>query len=291
YQDNDSIISNFSSLPVPSIFNRLHDANVDWAYYYGTIPVLSALNNPGPYQIPDDYLQARVRRFSQFLTDAMAGKLPPVTYIDPAFYQNDDHPPIHPINGQALIATVYTALAKSPHWKNTMLVITYDENGGFFDHVPPPTTADDYTSTGFNQLGFRVPAMIIGPYAKQSYVSSVQYDHTSALKHLTNVFDLPTIQGQLAMRMNAANDLSDTIDMDRLDKDQWAKPVEIPSVDVTQWPMSSACDYNGSRIDPITKWADDNPDKVRGLDLRSELPEYRRTIIEFLREHQGTIGK
>ena len=56
---------------------------------------------------------------------------------------NDDHPPIHPINGQELIAAVYTALASSPQWKNIMFVITYDENGGFFDHVSPPTTADD----------------------------------------------------------------------------------------------------------------------------------------------------
>ena len=120
----------------------------------------------------------------QFMFNCQAGKLPPVSYIDPFFYGNDDHPPIHPINGQELIATVYSLLAESPQWKNCMLVVTYDENGGFYDHVSPPKTADDLAEQGFDQLGFRVPAMVIGPYAKQGFVSSVTYDHTSALKHL-----------------------------------------------------------------------------------------------------------
>ncbi|HZJ62603.1 MAG TPA: alkaline phosphatase family protein, partial [Kofleriaceae bacterium] len=87
----------------------------------------------------------KVRRFGdakigigQFFDDCAAGKLPPVVYIDPAFGFNDDHPPVHPILGQELVAAVYTALAKSPQWKNCMLVITYDEHGGFYDHVAPP---------------------------------------------------------------------------------------------------------------------------------------------------------
>src|SRR5690606_2820113 len=116
----------------------------------------------------------------QFFLDCAAGKLPPVVYIDPYFGSggNDDHPPTHPMMAQALIRAVYTALAKSPQWKNCMLVITYDEHGGFFDHVPPPMVTDDtlekFGVDGFQQLGFRVPAMVIGPYVKQGYVSSVQ---------------------------------------------------------------------------------------------------------------------
>ncbi|HEY6034870.1 MAG TPA: alkaline phosphatase family protein, partial [Kofleriaceae bacterium] len=222
---NAEILTTFNHVPVPTIYNRLEDKKVDWAYYYGSIPVVSLLGNDGPFMIdlgPSDGT-GRIRKFGdyegltgQFFKDAAAGTLPSVCYIDPFFYLNDDHPPIHPINGQLLVSAVYNALANSPQWKNCMLVITYDENGGFFDHVSPPTTVDDTLANfgvdGFQQMGFRVPTIVAGPYAKQNYVSSVVYDHTSPLKHLQNVFGLETLN----VRMDAANDLTDCIDMERL---------------------------------------------------------------------------
>src|SRR5262249_13189320 len=100
----------------------------------------------------------------QFFERAMAGTLPQVCFIDPAFTgngANDDHPAHDIRGGQALIASVVAALGKSPQWSKSLLVITYDEHGGFFDHVPPPTTVD--TNAEFRQLGFRVPAIVIGP--------------------------------------------------------------------------------------------------------------------------------
>ena len=226
---------------------------------------------------------------SQFLTDAAAGTLPPVTYIDPAFFNNDDHPPIHPANGQELIATVYKALAQSPQWNNIHFTVTYDESGGFYDHVPPPGgVPDDYASTGFDQLGFRVPALVIGPYAKQGVNSTVR-NHASALAHLQNVFDLEN----LTMRTAAATDLLDTIDMDRLMKNDPAPPIDLPVVDLTQWPtMDAACIYNGSAVtigntkptgtDPVSAWADATPEMVQGYDLRAAVTEYRQAIRDFL---------
>jgi len=255
----------------PSIYHRLNAKGIDWKYYYGNIPVVSV--------IMDIDVTPNVARFADFLTDAAAGTLPPVVYIDPGFNDNDDHPPVHPINGQELISAVYTALANSPQWNNVMLVITYDENGGFYDHVPPPKTQDDLAAQGFDQLGFRVPTMVIGPYAKQNYVSSVQYDHTSALRHLENVFELD----ELSLRTSVANDLTDCIDLDRLAAGDPAPPIEIPAVDITQWPMSQEC-FGGSfkQSHPILDWADANPHRVAGLDLRGERDEYRRTIREYL---------
>ena len=264
-------------LTFPTIFNSLHDKNISWAYYYGSIPVVSALNGSGTYQFD---VTGNVKRFSQFLDDAMAGKLPTVTYIDPYFYGNDDHPPIHPINGQALIASVYTALAKSPQWKNTLFVLTYDEHGGFFDHVSPPMTVD--AMPAFQQLGFRVPAMVMGPYVKAGNVSSVQYDHTSALAHLEHAFELTPLNE----RTKAAMDLTDCIDMERLTKGDWAKPVTIPTIDPSTWTMGPSCTYSGARKDPISEWADQNPDRVQGLDLRGEVEDYERTIKSFLRDTQ-----
>jgi len=308
-KENNAVINQFASVPVPTIYNRLVDKGVDWVYYFGSLAVVSLLGSPGDYQLdlgPNDGT-GKIRRFSQyaddpgstaglFFKDALAGRLPPVTYIDPFFGSggNDDHPPGHPILAQALIRAVYTALAKSPQWKNTMLVVTYDEHGGFFDHVAPPTTTDDtlarFGVDGFQQMGFRVPAMVIGPYAKQGYVSSVTYDHTSALKHLQTAFALEPLNA----RMDMANDLSDCIDMDRLAKGDWAKPIELPELDLSTYNYNAQACMSGSSFrstDPISQWADEHPTAfARGLyDVRADREAYHRTIVDFLREHQNTI--
>ena len=297
--DNQAIIDKFSTgVPVPTIYHRLDEAGVDWAFYFGSFAVASLLAGPGPFQLdigPNDGT-GRVRRFGdpflgsgQFFKDAAAGKLPPVVYIDPAFDQNDDHPPVHPILAQQLIASIYTALAKSPQWKNIMFVITYDEHGGFFDHVSPPQTTDDtlqkFGVDGFRQLGFRVPTMVIGPYAKQGHVSSVQYDHTSAIKHLQNTFGLESLNA----RVDAANDLSDCIDMDRLARGEPAPPIELPAINVDDWPYDDAQCHGAPSFrhqGPLHEWLDANPGKWDpAYDIRGTDPE-QRVIRDFLRKHQ-----
>ena len=301
---NSEILTTFNHVPVPTIYHRLDDKKVDWAYYYGSIAVLALLGNVGPYQLdlgPDNGT-GRIRRFGdyqsetgQFFKDAAAGTLPPVTYIDPFFYLNDDHPPIHPINGQLLVSAVYNALANSPQWKNCMLVVTYDENGGFFDHVSPPTTADDtlekFQVDGFQQMGFRVPTIVAGPYAKQNYVSSVTYDHTSALKHLQNTFGLETLN----VRMDAANDLTDCIDMERLKANQPADPITLPTINLDDWPMDpDLCNHSGGfkYKDPISQWADATGGIAKRYDLRDGADEYLRSIREYVRaaQERGKVG-
>jgi phospholipase C len=259
----------------PSIYHRLEEKKIGWAYYFGSIPVVAIIGGID---------QTRVHRFRQFLDDAAAGTLPPVVYIDPAFNDNDDHPPVHPINGQALIATVYKALATSPQWKNCLFVITYDENGGFYDHVPPPKAVDERAAQGFDQLGFRVPTMVIGPYVKQGYVSSVVYDHSSALKHLENTFGLDP----LTARTSAATDLTDCLDLDRMAKGQWTKPIALPDVNPADWPMADVCSTGSLRTGlpaedhPVNAMADAHPEWVAGRDLRGELPAYRKMIWDYL---------
>jgi phospholipase C len=307
-KDNSAVLNKFAAVPVPTIYNRLQDKNIDWVYYFGSVPVAAALGNPGPYQLDlgaNDGKTGKIRKFAgypddpgdptgQFFKDCLAGKLPPVTYIDPYFGNggNDDHPPTHPIMAQSLIAAVYTALAKSPLWKHTMLVITYDEHGGYFDHVPPPMTTDDTATAfgvdGFEQMGFRVPALVIGPYAKKGYVSSVQYDHTSALKELQVAFGLDPLN----VRMDMANDLSDCIDMDRLAKGDWEPPIEIPEINIDDWDHNAAgCMATNPFIatDPISEWVNNNPGKLP--DHRMYRESYHRAIREFLAKNQGTIGK
>jgi phospholipase C len=266
----------------PSIFHRLDAKGIPWMYYYGNIAV------PSVYKGLDI---SRMQSFEHFLLDARTGELPPVVYIDPSFNNNDDHPPVHPINGQELIASVYNALATSPQWKNCLLVITYDEHGGFFDHVSPPKTVDDLAAQGFDQLGFRVPTLVAGPYVKQGYVRSVQYEHCSALRELELAFSLEPIN----QRTVAAHDLSDFIDTDRLARGDWAPPIQIPTVDpsdATQWPMGAEC-RSGSfplQDNPILAWADAHAEALGSLDLRPQTAAYRRAIRESLAQVQPSLA-
>ena len=130
-----------------------------------------------------------------FLDDATDGKLPAVSWIDPNFVDvsfigpsgsNDDHPPSDIKAGQELVLKVYSALVKSPNWKKTMLVITYDEHGGFYDHVLPPAAQDD--KPAFRSYGVRVPSIVVSPYTPRASVSSVVYDHTSIIKTILHAF-------------------------------------------------------------------------------------------------------
>lgn len=126
---------------------------------------------------------------SSFVEDAANGKLPSVAWIDPNFKDlnlyggdsNDDHPPSDVHDGQLFVLSVYHAIASSPLWQKTLLVITYDEHGGFHDHVPPPPAEDDDPAQ-FGLYGIRVPAIVVSPWVAQGSVSSTVFDHTSIIK-------------------------------------------------------------------------------------------------------------
>jgi phospholipase C len=205
----------------PTIFHRLNDAGIPWRYYFGDLPFVPLFKDADPNNYSSFYDVA-------FLDDAAHGALPPVVFIDPTFARNDDHPPHHPVFGQQLIAEIYTALATSPQWNNILFVVTYDEHGGFFDHVPPPKAPDERAADGFDQLGFRVPAMILGPYVKPGQVVSTQFDHTSVLAHIEQMHGL----APLTMRDAAANDLTSALDLDRLAALKPLPPIQLPEVTV-----------------------------------------------------------
>jgi phospholipase C len=127
-----------------------------------------------------------------FLDDAAKGQLRDVSWIDPNFIDlsvfdpgsNDDHPPSDVKAGQSLVLELYEALRRSPAWEKTLLVITYDEHGGFYDHVEPPAVQDD---TGYRTLGVRVPAILVGPHVKR-FVCHETFDHTSLIKTILTRF-------------------------------------------------------------------------------------------------------
>ncbi|MBX3188720.1 MAG: alkaline phosphatase family protein [Labilithrix sp.] len=169
--------------------------------------------------------------YDTFETACREGTLPSVSFIDPGFSSipNDDHPPHDIQAGQTLVAAIYKMLSQNEEqWKKTLFIITYDEHGSFYDHVAPPVVRED-TRADFRQLGFRVPALVIGPYVKKNYVSHVQYDHVSPISTLTRRFNLDTLND----RVRTANDLRDCIDFDALERSV-PEPVVLPRTVVSQ---------------------------------------------------------
>lgn len=193
-----------------TLYDRLNAANISWRIYYGDVPQSLVL----VHQLePENAL--RYRKFQNFFADA-AGKeedFPQFCFIEPAYNHpgaNDDHPPYDVMSGQTLIAETYNALrANDPLWKSTLLLVVYDEHGGFYDHVAPPKTIppDNYHSEfACDQLGVRVPAILVSPYV-QPGVLKTELDHTSLLRYLSDKWRL----GPLGARTAKANSFAAAI--------------------------------------------------------------------------------
>jgi phospholipase C len=137
-------------------------------------------------------LEAGIVTHDSFLDDAAKGELRDVSWIDPNFIDlsvldpssNDDHPPSDVKAGQALVLEIYEALASSPNWEDTVLVIVYDEHGGFYDHVAPPSVED---RSGYSTLGIRVPALVVGPRVKK-FACHETFEHTSLIATILRRF-------------------------------------------------------------------------------------------------------
>jgi phospholipase C len=214
----------------PSIHHQLNDAGVDWAYYFQDLPFVPLFQ--------DLDIEGKVHRvINDFFEDAREGTLPPVTWLEPNFDLNDDHPPRHPMLGQLFMSSVYQAMAQSPLWDNCLVVMMYDEHGGFYDHVAPPTVPDARALEGFDQLGFRVPAFVAGPYVKEGFVSSEVRDHCSVLRHITDVYGLAPLTERVAW----APDLLDFIDLERLRSGRPRPAAAMPEVLVDESEITSAC--------------------------------------------------
>ncbi len=260
----------------PAVWAKLTEAGVDWRYYYTDLPFIALLGNqiePG-----------RSFVFDQFLQDARTGDLPPVCWVDPGFSYNDNHPPHHPALGELFIAAVHEALATSPAWDRCLIVLTYDEHGGFFDHVPPPTTADDRAADGFDQLGFRVPSVLIGPYVRQG-VDSTQYEHTSWLRWICDKHGIEPWNARIA----AADPFSGAIDTDRLATGDPRPAVELPGFSFDESLLGPECSYFDQRdyqyLEPLHQ-------RALSLGMESLLHDRARLAATFRRiwQRRGLIG-
>jgi phospholipase C len=177
-----------------TIYDRLSDANINWRIYHDGIPQSIVLT-----RLLTRYLTFRGYAVMQDFFDAAAGDaadFPEYAFIEPCYFgndENDQHPPADVRRGDKLIADVYNAIrAKKELWESTLLLITCDEHGGFFDHVPPPATVapDAHTAEWtFDRLGLRVPAILVSPWVAKGVIKTV-FDHTSLLRYLCDKWNL-----------------------------------------------------------------------------------------------------
>jgi phospholipase C len=206
------VVKNLSQPPeggfdFPTIAELLGKSDTSWRYYDGTKgPKTFGLWNPLPgfkTFMNDPSLRAHLVPNVEYFKDLRDGMLPAVAWIIPNMPESE-HPPHDLQVGMWYVTDVVNALMKSPYWRHTVLVITWDDYGGFYDHLPPPEV-DRY---GY---GPRVPTIVISPYARRGHIDHTQYDFTSVLRMIEERFELPA----LTSRDRHANSLLKTLDLEQ----------------------------------------------------------------------------
>jgi phospholipase C len=214
---NDGVPDPLSYPANGTIFDHLHKAGVSFADYFsflddflpsGTMELFPELliRYPGALKDTDG-----------FFKDAKAGTLPGFCIVEPNYGKNSEENPQNIAYGEQFAATVIDAVMTGPAWESTLLLWTFDEHGGYYDHVVPPAAPapDDIPPngtpvyTGFKQYGFRVPAAIVSPWARKNYVSHNVFDHTSILAFLETKWNLPA----MTHRDGGAHNMLDMLDL------------------------------------------------------------------------------
>jgi len=176
----------YPNAATPSILQLLMNAGFTWAAYTDSQPFSGTADW--------DATSPGVHSFQDFLNACDQGTLPNVAFVDGVEDTSDDHPTADLQAGEAWSYQVYQHVAASPEWPRLAMIWTYDEAGGFADHVPPPTACIPSPSNSqWTQMGPRVPLVVISQWAKLGYVSHVVHDHTAITRFIETVFNLPAL--------------------------------------------------------------------------------------------------
>ena len=222
--------------PFASVVKHFASQNISWKYYVETQPKVPGWEEtnaslarlafpdpkgftlwnpmPGFKAIRED--QSRMDRLvslDEYFEDLQKGTLPQVAWITPDF-QDSEHPPEPLDQGMWYVTKVVNALMQSAYWNKTAIFLTWDDYGGFYDHVPPP----EIDAYGY---GPRVPMLVISPYAKANYVSHYTYDFTSVLRFLEERWSLPP----LTARDHRANNMLDCFDFNQAPLSSYVIPI------------------------------------------------------------------
>jgi phospholipase C len=195
----DTVRMFFGRYTQRTIYDELNDKGISWKIYHGGVPQSIVLSRLKRLYFTDGF-----QEMDAFLDNCKGAEtdFPAYAFIEPRYFdglrggENDQHSPAGVVAGEKLIADVYNAIrANQALWESTLLIVTYDEHGGFYDHVVPPATVapdentDNYT---FSQLGVRVPAVLVSPWVAKG-VDHTLYDHTSVLRYVCEKWGLQAI--------------------------------------------------------------------------------------------------
>jgi phospholipase C len=195
----DSITANPDKMHIGSIVDSLEAASVSWAYYspytVGNENAIGLISS-----VADNATRMQnLKMTDSFLTDLQAGDMPSVSYVLSGDGQNE-HPPYDISVGESWVQSIISAIQSSPYWSSTVVLLSWDDYGGWYDHVTPPQV-DKYG------LGFRVPLLVVSPLAKQGYVDHTLSDHTSLMKFIERAFGLASV----TQRDGTSSDLTDAL--------------------------------------------------------------------------------
>ncbi len=243
-----------------TIFDQFDAHGITWKDYIASaVPTSSSLA-----LFPKLYLSNATTKIvlnTEFFTDAAAGTLPNFSLVEPDYGHQSEENPQNIAVGEEFAASVINAVINGPAWDRTALLLTYDEHGGYYDHVPPPAAIppDSIGPTlvpgengfdGFARYGFRVPFVLISPWARRDFVSHKVYDHTSILKLVETKWNLPALTYRDA---NAAP----MLDMLDLHHPAFATPPKLAQPLAVADPSALTCSVTGPGTIPP-------PDSITG---------------------------
>jgi len=247
-----------------TVYKRLEAANKTWRIYHDGLPQAAGIDSLRLEYI--DVFTKNFRDMNYFESDLKKPSLPEYLFIEPRYdtgHQFLKGNSMHPLNdvreGEELVKRVYEAIRASHFWADTLLIVTFDEHGGFYDHVPPPPavpTGDDQrynnpaNQFNFNRLGVRVPTIVASPFTQKNTVIGQTpqdyYDHTSILSTLEKRFVFPS----LTHRDNAAHTLEGALNLvvPRMSSDEAPMTLPMPMKDVLMTKLMEM--FASSPVDP-----------------------------------------
>jgi phospholipase C len=277
-----------------TFFRELDKKDVSWRWYSSDPSLLRAFDGEYRTDKTDHDHFAYFNEFSKrqpnnFLKDARQGTLPSVSWVDPNFFKfplgldgpaeaNDDHPPHDVILGQKFIHVVYETLRRSPQWERSLLIVTYDEHGGFYDHVKPK-----------RPLGPRVPTFLISPWVARGRPLKKELEHTSIIKTVLRRFADDRAIEVMGPRVYYADDVWDAITEPSA---RPCPPVANPgaaAIEVTKDLKETELPFPGSTLQRVIEVIDKH--SREGKRTRADLVDLQEDLILVYEEMRRVVPR